>query len=60
MSGTTILPTKRHGDLHPIAVMAVFVVMAVWLLPGYIPWTSVNFLLGLAGLPLAISGAPNA
>ena len=44
--------------MAPIAVMAVFVVMAVWLLPGYIPWTSVNFLLGLAGLPLAISGAP--
>jgi exosortase N len=39
--------------LGAVIAMAYIIIIAV-LLPGYIPWTSVNFILGMAGLPLTI------
>lgn len=41
-----------------MAGMILFATIAVLLLPQYIPWTSVNFLLGLAALPIAVVGHP--
>ncbi len=58
MRASAAINYSQLRNLLPIAGMALFAIMAVLLLPNYIPWSSVNFLLGLAGVPLAIAGAP--
>lgn len=47
----------REKRAYIWAPMAAYALIALTLLREAIPWTSVNFIIGIAGLPLAIAGS---